>query len=267
MATPMWFGTKQRLQWVPMPSSGIQRRNVFSSEGGTLDRGGAYVSRSIGRHAEFDFSFGVREALGTEGLNVYQEYATGLWDDYVTAVSGYNPNNLIYFCDPMSMRANLFSPHWAAPMLSLSGDYPHLGTVTGHAATEVNTYRQPSRAVTYNITHAANTLPASPSQQFMIPIPPGHTLYWGWSGSVTGAATMRIEAQFKVDNSLVSANIGPVAPSGLTRMTSVTNYNIQHACSDLAQHNHPFDGGLTYQRGRADRLHDRWRPGGRVRPG
>ena len=208
-----------------MPSSGIQRQNVFSSSAETLDRGGAYVSRSVGRHAEFDFSFGTREASGIDGLNVFQQYATGMWDDYTTVVDGYNPNNLKYFCDPMSARENLFSPHWAAPMLALTGDYPHIGESATHAATASNVYGQPTRTVTYSITHSANALPVPTSQTFLIPIPPGSTLYFGWSGSVTGTATIRAEAHNASTGAIVATNVAPQTATGVTRMATSFNGN------------------------------------------
>ncbi|HET7742667.1 MAG TPA: hypothetical protein VFL67_18620 [Mycobacterium sp.] len=223
MAQQLWFGTKQNFQWVPMPSSGIQRRNVFSSESGTLDRGGAYVSRSTGSHVEYDFSFGTREASGVTGLNVYQEYATGMWDDYATVVNGYNPNDLIYFADPMAMRANQFSPHWATPMLALSGDYPHIGNYTSHTATSANVYRQPQRTVSYALTNAANAMPTETYRKFLIPIPPGHTLRIGWSGSVTGTGYLRAEAHVIATNSISAFSIAPVSATAASRGTSVFN--------------------------------------------
>lgn len=223
MAQQLWFGTPQRMQWVPMPSSGMQRRDAYSSESGTLDRGGAYVTRSTGRHAEFDFSFGIRESSGGQGLNVFNEYASGMWDDYTTITDGFNPNNLLYFADPMSMRANLFSPQWAAPMRSLSGDYPWIGSYLSNAATSANIYRQPSRTVTFNVTQAATTLPTSMAQRFLIPIPPGYTLRWGWSGAVTGTGAMRVEAHTAATGAIVSSHPAALAVTGSTRLNSTFN--------------------------------------------
>lgn len=220
MVQQLWFGTKQKFQWMPMPSSGIQRRNVFNSEFGTLDRGGAYVSRSRGHHTEIDFSFGVREASGLGGLNGYLAYANGMWSDYVSVVDGFNPNDLIYFTDPMSMRENLFSPSWATPMLSLSGDFPHLGPLVSNAATAANVYNQPARTPTFAITHAANSLPSATSQKFVIPIPPGQTVRLGWSGSVTGTGYMRAEAHVIATGALTPFTVAPQTATSLTRGTT-----------------------------------------------
>lgn len=223
MGQNLWFGTKQKFQWMPMPSSGIQRQNVFSAESGTLDRGGAFVTRSIGHHVEMDFSFGTREASGLVGLNGYLAYANGMWDDYASVMSGYNPNDLIYFCDPMSMRENLFSPSWAAPMLSLSGDFPTLGSLISTAATASNIYQQPSRTLTFSIDHTANTLPLGTPQKFLIPVPPGYTLRFGWSGSVTGSGTVRVEAHNASTGAIVATNVAPQTATGATRMANSFN--------------------------------------------
>lgn len=220
MARELWFGTKQNFQWMPMPSSGIQRRNVFSSESGTLDRGGAYSSRSRGSHQEYDFSFGVREATGVSGLNAYQEYATGLWDDYSTLVNGFNPNDMIYFADPMTMRQNVFPPHWASPMLGLSGDWPAIGTNIVGSATPANIYRQPQTSVSFDITAPINTLPTALSQQLVIPIPRGHTLHYGWSGSTTGSGVLRNFRHNWSTGAIVSVGSTPTSNTGAARTTS-----------------------------------------------
>lgn len=219
----LWFGNEQRFQWVPMPSTGIQRRNVFSQESGTLDRGGAFSTRSVGRHAEFDFSFTSREATGLTGLDIYQEYATGVWDNYATTISGFDRKNLLYFVDPMVMRSNIFAPHWASPMLALSGDYPLIGTATTHAATAANVYRQPSRTITFSVTHTSQTLPPTLGQRFIIPVPPGHTLRWGWSGSVTGNAVLRAEAHHATGGATLAVNSAPLSATGSPRMDQSIN--------------------------------------------
>jgi hypothetical protein len=221
----LWFGNQQRFQWAPMPSAGIQRRNVFADESSTLDRGGAFSSRSVGRHAEFDFSFGAREARGATGLDVYQEYATGLWDDYATSINGFNPKNMIYFADPMSMRSNLFPPHWASPVLSLSGDYPPLlSTLFRHDPTAANSYRQPPRSLSFSIPHAALTLPTNVAQRFIIPIPPGHTLHWGWSGAADlGNPALRAEAHHNAGGATLVQMASPLSVTSATRMNQTIN--------------------------------------------
>ncbi len=149
----LWFGTRQRFQWVPNPGRGVQPRTIANSSSGTLERGGGYASRSFGRNVEYDFTFPTGwEAHGPTGLDIFQEYADGLWNDFDTVVNGFNPNDLIHFADPMNYRANLCVPHFAAPMLGLTGDWPWPGEYVSQAATAANSYRQPQRTVTFGVT-------------------------------------------------------------------------------------------------------------------
>lgn len=218
----LWFGTLQRFQWVPMPSTGVRRVNVSTVEGGTLERGGGFASRTPGRHLEFEFNFDVKEAHGAAGLDVFQEYATGVWDDYANNVDGTNPNDLIYFVDPMVAEANLFAPHWAAPML-LERGWPAIGTRVSSAATAANSYRQPQRTVTFSVTTASATLPTEPSRRFIIPIPPGYTLRWGWSGASTGTGVVRAEAHHKTGGSTLVQNAAALSATGSTRLNQSIN--------------------------------------------
>ena len=218
----LWFGTVQNCQWVPMPAD-VQRRTISSIESGTLERGGGYASRSAGQHSVYDFTFSTREAHGASGLDVFQEYSTGLWNDYSTVVDGFNPNDLVYFLDPMNAEANLFPPHWAAPMLSLSGDWPWIGNFVSSAGTIANTYRQPARTVTFNVTHAAATLPAETRRRMVIPIPPGYTLRWGWSGTRTGTGVVRSEAHHKTGGASLNHTGTPQLADGATRLAHTIN--------------------------------------------
>jgi hypothetical protein len=217
------FGTKQNFQLVPMPERGVQRRNVSAGEAGTLASGGGFASPSYGRHLEYEFDFAVREAHGAAGLDVFQEYATGLWNDFTAVVDGFNPNNLIYFLDPMNAEQNLFAPHFAAPMLSLSGDWPSIGTYVSDAATAANSYRQPPRTVTFSVTHASATLPAETRRKMVIPIPPGYTLRWGWSGASTGTGVVRHEAHNRSTGAIVAANAAALSATASTRLNQSIN--------------------------------------------
>jgi len=219
----LWFGTKQNFQWTPGPSSGVQRRNVTAAEAGTLQSGGGFASRAYGQHSEFDFSFRWREAHGAAGLDVFQEYATGLWNDFTTVVDGFNPNDLIYFLDPMNVEQNLFAPHFAAPTLSLSGDWPSIGTYVSDAATAANSYRQPPRTVTFSVTHASATLPSETRRKMVIPIPPGYTLRWGWSGASTGTGVVRSEAHNRSTGAIVASNAAALSATASTRLNQSIN--------------------------------------------
>ena len=213
----LWFGTVQKFQSVPMPAD-MSRRNVSANESGTLERGGGFVSRSMGQHSVYEFNFPTREAHGAAGLDVFQEYATGMWNDYATMSDGFNRNDLIYFVDPMNAEGNLFAPHWASPMLSLTGDWPWIGSYASNVATAANAYGQPQRTVTFNVTHTASTLPTETRRRMVIPIPAGYTLRWGYSGAVTGTGVVRSEAHNRSTGAIVAANAAPLSATAATRM-------------------------------------------------
>lgn len=211
----LWFGTKRHFQWVPMPASGVRRRLRGTFEGGTLAQGGGYGYRSTAQHVEFEFSFPYREAHGLDGLDVFAEYASGKWDEYARSVSGFNPNDLMYFADPMA--SNLFSPYFSDPMLGL-GDWPQIGDYIEHTVTEPSFYRQPRLTSTFAVTHAPATLPTQPARRFLIPIPPGYVLRWGWSGSRSGAGVVRAEAHHRHGVSTLVQDAQPLSVDGVTRV-------------------------------------------------
>jgi hypothetical protein len=219
----LWFGTLQRFQWVPQPAAGVQRRVLSSYEAGTLERGGGFASRSYGEHVEFEFNFAHREAHGPAGLDVFQEYRTGMWNDLGAVVDGFNPNDLLYFLDPMNAAANLFAPHWAMPALALTGDWPWIGPYASNSATAASSYRQPPRTVTFNVTHTAATLPTEIARRFVIPIPPGYTLRWGWSGASTGTGVVRAEAHHKTGGATLVQNAAALSPTAATRLNQSIN--------------------------------------------
>lgn len=189
MAT-MWFGNKQKFQAVPVPSTGMQANRVGFAESGTLENGGGYGSRSTGKHREYSMDFGAREAAGLGNLDVFSEYATGQWDEYSSLLSpSENPNNLIWFADPMIFDQNLFPPHWASPALFSQGDWhpiTRLSLPDPLYVTPTNSYGHPKLSAVFNNYAGAPTTRAKFRNMVTIPIPPGYNLYWGYSSHYAG---------------------------------------------------------------------------------
>ncbi len=217
MAGRIWFGTRQHMQWVPAPAPGLTRRRVHAFDSVQLDRGGASVARSTAGALEWSFDFPVQDAHG-DGLDVFQEYATGMWDDFAGVVDGTNPNDLIYWADHMAYEANLFPAHWATPALGLR-DWPMLGTYVSNSVTPSNAYRHPPQQITLRVPHAAGTLPPRARHQVVIPIPPTHTLWWGWSGERSGSGVIRAEAHHALGETTLVQNAPPLPVEGSTRMS------------------------------------------------
>lgn len=113
MPAKMWFGTENRFQWVPTPSSGISVQNVGFTEEMDYQTGRKGVVTSMQYHKEYEINIPIQEAAGLEGTDVYNKFASGLYgdmDDYP-----------IFFADPMNYDQNLFPPHFAAPGLYRRG--------------------------------------------------------------------------------------------------------------------------------------------------
>lgn len=223
------------MQWVPAPAPGLTRRRVHATESVQLDRGGASVARSTAGALEWEFDFPVQNARGAEGLDVFQEYATGMWDDFSTVVDGINPNDLIYWADHMAYGSNLFPAHWATPALGLR-DWPMLGVYQSNSVTPSNGYRQPQQQITLGVPHAAGTLPPRARHQVVIPIPPTHTLWWGWSGSRSGTGVVRAEAHHAAGGVTLVQNAAPLAVDGATRMAqSIPGSTYDYAVFGIAR--------------------------------
>ena len=174
----IWFGTTQKFQWLPMPSSGAQVVSARYSESGVYENGGGWVDRSNGSHRVYAFDFGVREASYYGGLDLYEKYASGFYG-----------TGLIHWADPAEFALNLCPPQWASPTLVLNNNsWHHIGTYASDAATATNSYDQPARTITYSVNSSTEVYGRTSSRlSFTIPIPPTHKLVFGWSGARSNA--------------------------------------------------------------------------------
>ncbi len=113
MPTQMWFGNTQRMQWVPAPASGMGVSNVGYVESLDYQQGRVGITRSMQTHKEFNMEFPVQEASGLTGLDVFNKFSSGFYNDLDTYP--------LFFADPMNYDQNLFPPGWASPGLYRRG--------------------------------------------------------------------------------------------------------------------------------------------------
>jgi len=181
MAKQLWFGIPtKKMQWVPAPLAGAQSSNVGYVESMSLENGGAAIARSASFHKQYEFEFNA-PLRGSEGLNVFNKFASGFYGE-----------GLIYFADPYIFEQNLFPAHWASPGLVELGwpdiYYQATGyTVPVFADTASNSYNQPLRTMQQVVTTGGTTPNARSYSSCIIAVPPGYTLHFGWSGSVSGS--------------------------------------------------------------------------------
>lgn len=175
MAKQIWFGIPAtRMQWVPAPLAGAQASRASFTDVMPFENGGATVSRSAAYRMQYEFEFNA-PIKGSEGLNVFNKFASGFYGD-----------GLIYFADPYAFETNLFPAHWASPGLIEQG-WPEVSSATAFFTnTASNVYGQPSRTAQWNTLGLATTPTSVASQSAIIPVPPGYTLHFGFSGAVSG---------------------------------------------------------------------------------
>lgn len=223
-AGQLWFGivdgARNYFQWVPQPAIPVGAHRVGYLESMDFENGGTAIARSSGYHRVFEFNVPVDVASGMEGLDVYADFAGGLYG-----------SGLISFADPAYYEQNLLPPQWASPALC-ELDWPDVcqGSVTW-ADTAANSYRQPQRKGTWSITTAANATPLTDTTipYVIVPIPPTHTLHLGFTGTATGSAVTRVE-------SWVNGATSAAATVSATQIgeTSSTRLNLTVAGSSYA---------------------------------
>lgn len=217
----MWFGNRQRFQAVPTPATGAVKSNTKYNESGTLENGGGWAVQSRASHANWAFDFPVQEAHGAQGLDVFREYDSGMWDWYGSSTSGFDRRNLIYFADPMNYTSNLFPPNWATPSLPTTGDWHWIGNYSNTYLSPANTMNMPPIYPEFSVTNTPYTPPGSTRNYVVIPIPPSHQLFWGWSGSRTGTGVVTARAINSVTGATADFDKTPNTITGAQRIGSV----------------------------------------------
>lgn len=159
----MYFGTRERMQWVSAPAPGAGFSATAYSTKLQYLNGGAGVRNSIGSHMEYDLSWG---SLTRDQIQEISDYADQLYGD-----------GLIYFLDPVALERNLFNRQWAAPKITAEDGIPLTGTATP-AKVLINdmSLDYPMYGAQYSITSG------QASRKFHCPIPPGYTAWVGAHG-------------------------------------------------------------------------------------
>lgn len=207
MGSKMWFGNVNYAQWVPCPRTGMRRTRENFSQEISFRNGGRWIQRSAASSSRFIMDLPVSDASEYEGIEAYERFASG---DY--------GSGFLYFVDPMYQDENLAPQHWAAPGLAEEGHkniYDTTPTFVNSNTSGVATYHYPPRSAVYNVTSAANGVPANPANILTILIPPDSTLWFRWYGSVTGTAVMKVQP-INLDGSLATdVDVSPVAASNI----------------------------------------------------
>jgi hypothetical protein len=175
MAGTVYFGNKNKQQWIKAPASGLKSAVAGYVSETQLLNGGASLRRSTASHRKFSatWSGSMNTTISEENLYVIKDYADGLYGD-----------GPFYWLDPFAMDQNVLPPHWAAPMLS-EKDWTSLADVFSASyvtSPSVNNY--PSKYASYLIASAYES-----SNKLTIIIPENYALNFGWHGPTAGDST------------------------------------------------------------------------------
>lgn len=176
----LWFGTVDRMEWVPTPNRGADVSGVGWQAGGELLSGGAYQFNSF--NSAKNFSFEWPQSSSRTAAQLMKSYADGTYG-----------RGLIYFLDPLTYNTNVLPALWADPSMGIGSESNTLVpgvTPTATPTTGNSELRLPVRSAFYNLTPVGVTTPETldDSNSVFIPIPDGFSLFMGAFYSSTGSA-------------------------------------------------------------------------------
>lgn len=205
--TDLWFGTTQKMVSVPAPDLPFTVDDVGFSEGFGFENGGWVEAGSQGFAKRYDFAYNIGDAAELRQIRQFRQGSFG--------------SGLLHFADPFAYQTNLFSPAWAEPGLIEGGDWPNIyDHVPTFSAVSANSYGQPLRKATWNVTGSANTAPSKGRSQFVIPIPPSMTLHVGVSGSATGDGVVRLTGHNIAAGTSSGSNLTLLSDTSSTRLNA-----------------------------------------------
>lgn len=161
----MWFGTEERMGWIPAPRSGAAMNPEAWSVGGVLLSGGGYQSLSWGSHKTYTFEWS--SASSVEAAQLMKSYKDGTYG-----------RGLIYFIDPLLYEKNILPARLADPSMAVGDESASLvydSSPTTIANVGNSTNDLPVAGASYDLTGVPTGIRQGEST--FIPIPEGYTLY------------------------------------------------------------------------------------------
>lgn len=178
----MWFGTRERMQWIETPMSGANVSTSGTFAEADLVNGGAFVRNSRDAHKSYSFTWG--NSADRRLSSLIRAYRNGSYG-----------TGLIYFLDPMYYETNLLPQRWADPSMALETEAPNLTGdrfVPSAAITAPNSNGLPVRSAFYSFPLNANYDGLRDGDSLFIPIPPGAELLLSAYYAQTGNAYIKV---------------------------------------------------------------------------
>lgn len=173
-AQNVWFGTANRMAWVPAPLSGVDRSLTKWRVNGQFLNGGAWSRSSASGSRKHVFTWPAMLSADIRQITTYFEGTYG--------------RGLLYYVDPFAQSSNML-PQWLAVPSLACDDAPVLyGTaIPTEVTAPANTYSYPTTGALYNINGVS-------AVSYTFPVPPNMTANVGFHGAVTGSAVLKANA-------------------------------------------------------------------------
>lgn len=169
----MYFGTSERMVWVPCPSINVGMNQERWGETSTYLNGGSSSRFSTASHVELSLAWNP-----TTHQNLYSVL------DYFNGSYGEPP---YYMLSPFAINTNVL-PSWLASPRVASVDGPSL--LVDKRPTLLSTPDNPWGYPTKTAVYAVNA--GDTSSVFKFPVPPGYTFHMGAKGSSSGTAALSL---------------------------------------------------------------------------
>lgn len=175
MADCMWFGTEERMGWIPAPNSGATMSPEGWGVGGVLMSGGGYQANSWGSHKNYVFEWPSASSL--EAAQLMKSYSDGTYG-----------RGLIYFIDPLTYLHNVLPARIADPSMAVGDESASLVygvNPVGVPVASGSTANLPVMAAEYDLSSTPTGF--RQSDAIFIPIPEGYTLWMTAYYTATGS--------------------------------------------------------------------------------
>lgn len=196
-----WFGTEEKMQFIPVPNSGASMDPNAWTSSGTLLNGRGYGFHSFGSHKTYNFEW--PSSSSRQDAQTMKSYFDGSYG-----------RGLLYFLDPLTYDQNVLPAHWADPSIALGYDGPALvyGVTPTAVSTPPSSNQLPVRGASYDLSLVTAGFRGKDDAVFL-PVPDGHVLSLGAFYTATGTGGVFVQGSGGVvrlpENDLDATNIVP----------------------------------------------------------
>lgn len=203
MAAPIFFGNSRKFVPIPAPFTDAAANHVGFGSNMQLANGGMRVLESADSHREYNFEW----ADNPKDLRIIQEFHQG--------VHGPGP---FYMTDIFARSSNLFRDNWAMPALIEQGKQNISTVKPSFAASGTSLYNLPYREARFDL---AGVTAITPRYTFVIMIPEGHQLHFGYTGWRTGNAAVMVRGIQAGGNRVTIGTQAPISVVTSNRYSTI----------------------------------------------